>query len=114
MSTNINTDHNIFTYIRAKRRVDELMDDLTENATAMPMPSISSPLTKASNAMSCIPFIQFPLDLDDEALTIKGVEAGTLDNPKIDVILEKSPPSPFGRGSETCRTAADGRSMKKR
>ena len=65
---------------------------------------MKTPLAKALDAMSCIPFAQNSYDISEDprhSLTIAGVEAGTLYNPKVDVILEKSIPSSFGKGSET-------------
>ena len=65
---------------------------------------MKTPLAKALDAMSCIPFVQISYDTSEDSedtLTIAGVEAGNLYNPKVDVILEKSIPSSFGKGSET-------------
>ena len=61
-----------------------------------------TPLTKALDAMSCIPFASFAAEfMGATGLTVAGIEAGTLFDPKVDVILEKSVQSSFGRGSET-------------
>ena len=65
---------------------------------------MKTPLTKALDAMSCIPFVQPPAEASEEhphTLTIAGLEAGTLYNPKVDVILrfmliaQKRPRSEF-------------------
>ena len=92
-------EHDLLTYVSAKRRMDDIMEAINKE-TAMNM-AIKTPLAKALDAMSCIPFIQTCADTAQVALTIKGVDAGTIYEPKTDVILEKSVPSPFGRGSET-------------
>ena len=62
-----------------------------------------TPLAKALDAMSCIPFAQEGVEVSKDkcALTIAGVEAGTICNPNVALILEKSVPSSFGKGSET-------------
>ena len=78
---------------------------------------MKTPLAKALDAMSCIPFVQTSYDISENpthTLTIAGVEAGTLYNPKVAVILEKSIPSSFGKGSETVLDPSyDERSMAK-
>ena len=101
-ATQCDNEHEILTYIRAKQRMCEII----KKGTPMIM-KMGTPLTKALDAMSCIPFIQNAIAVSDDpkyshdTLTIAGVEAGTLYNPKVDVILEKSIPSSFGKGSET-------------
>ena len=54
--------------------------------------------------MSCIPFMKCPSNLgsgDGYVLTIGDVPAGDMEHPDVDVILQKSGPSTFGRGEET-------------
>ncbi|KDR65933.1 hypothetical protein GALMADRAFT_81366, partial [Galerina marginata CBS 339.88] len=52
--------------------------------------------------MSCVPFVRLPTRFwGDQALKVCDVAAGTLYKPKVDVILEKSAQSSFGRGPET-------------
>ena len=94
-----NTEHEILTYVRAQERMENIIQ-----GTPMIM-KMKTPLAKALDAMSCIPFVKNSYDINSKdprnTLTIAGAEAGTLYNPNVDVILEKSVPSPFGKGSET-------------
>ena len=92
-------EHEILTYVRAQER----MDLIVEGTTPMIM-KMKTPLAKALDAMTCIPFVQNSYKIWEDrrhTLTIAGVEAGTLYNPKVDVILEKSIPSSFGKNSGT-------------
>ena len=92
------TEHEILTFIRARDRMDVIVE-----SPPMIM-KMKTPLAKALDAMSCIPCVLNAISIFDDpkdTLTIAGVEAGTLYNPKVDVILEKSIPSSFGKGSET-------------
>ncbi|KDR71957.1 hypothetical protein GALMADRAFT_102114 [Galerina marginata CBS 339.88] len=51
--------------------------------------------------MSCVPFVRLPVHFrKDIAFTVSDVDAGTLYKPKVDVILDKSSQSSFGRGSK--------------
>jgi 2OG-Fe(II) oxygenase superfamily len=93
------TEHEILTFIQTKKRMDLIVDKGTPRIMKM-----KTPLAKALDAISCIPFVQNSYEILEgygEDLIIAGVEAGTLCSPKVDVILEKSIPSPFGKGSQT-------------
>ena len=93
------SEHEVLTYVRVQDR----MDLIAAKCNPMRM-KMKTPLAKALDAMSCIPFVQISYDTSEDSedtLTIAGVEAGNLYNPKVDVILEKSIPSSFGKGSET-------------
>ena len=93
------TEHEIMTYIRAKKH----MDLIIYKGTPMIM-KLKTPLAEALDAMSSIPFVRNSHHIwkdDYRTLTIAGVQAGNLYSPKVDVMLEKSIPSPFGKGSET-------------
>jgi hypothetical protein len=93
-------EHEILTYIRAKERMDRIMMNSWRFGMKM---KLNTPLTKALDAMSSIPFVQRGIEVceNHSALTIAGVDAGTIYNPKVAFILEKSIPSSFGKGSET-------------
>jgi hypothetical protein len=92
-------EHEILTYIHVQDKLNQLDEGI-------PFPvEIDSTLSKALDAMSCIPFIQFPLisyytTPHKCTLTLAGADAGTLGQPDIDIILQNSTPSSFGRGSE--------------
>ncbi|KAF8812934.1 hypothetical protein BYT27DRAFT_6399752 [Phlegmacium glaucopus] len=95
-----NTEHEILTYIRVQQGIDDLVSNNVDTMTMVQ----KTPLTKALDAMSYIPFVNFPVRLSDKEAPIFSVEnnkAGTLYKPNVDVILEKSVQSSFGRGSET-------------
>ena len=95
-----NTEHEVLIYVHTQQHIDKLT---TRANSAMPM-KLSTPLTKAIDALSCIPFVQTSVHIpvDQKAgFTIANIEAGTFYKPKVDVILEKSTPSSFGKGSET-------------
>jgi 2OG-Fe(II) oxygenase superfamily len=94
-------ENEILIYARVSGKLDELVKD------GIPFPmEMDSTLSEALDNMSCIPFIRFPVMSSynalarDCAFTIAGAPAGTLGQPDIDLILQKSTPSPFGRGSE--------------
>ena len=60
------------------------------------------PLIDALNRLSCIPFVShLAYECEGLSFVVGGEEAGTLCEPKVDVILKHSKPSPFGRGEET-------------
>jgi hypothetical protein len=81
------------------------LDELVEDGIPFPM-EMDSTLSEALNNMSCIPFIRFPVTSNynelarDCAFIIASAPAGTLGQPDIDLLLQNSTPSPFGRGSE--------------
>jgi hypothetical protein len=80
-------------------RVGEKVNNLEAGAMQMMKKTL---LAKALDAMSCIPCVRFPVHVDENTdITITGVNAGTPYDPKVDIILEKSTPSSFGRGTET-------------
>jgi hypothetical protein len=94
-------EHEILIYARVSGKLDELVED------GIPFPmEMNSTLSEALDNMSCIPFIRFPVISSynalarDCAFTVAGAPAGTLGQPNIDLILQNSTPSPFGRGSE--------------
>jgi hypothetical protein len=63
-----------------------------------------SPLSKALDAISCVPFLQLPsktFEVLESALFIEGTPAGTFGQPDINLILQKSNLSTFGRGEKT-------------
>jgi hypothetical protein len=65
---------------------------------------MKTPLAKALDAISRTSFVQTSFEVTEDSanrFSIAGVEAGTLYNPNVDLILEKSVPSSFGKGSET-------------
>ena len=87
--------HEIFTYRTVGSRLDHLemggMDIETRG-----------PLVDALNRLSCIPFVSYlAYGCESLSFVVGGEEAGTLCEPKVDVILKHSKPSPFGRGEET-------------
>jgi len=89
------TEHEILTYIRVGKSIHKPYGNLMDMKR-------KTPLTKALDSMSCVAFVLIPVHLHkDVALTVCNVDAGSLYKPKVDVILEKSTESSFGRGSET-------------
>ena len=72
------------------------IDPVDFGATAM---AINTKLSRALDAMSCIPSMQFPFDLgsgEGSVFTIGEVPAGDMGHPNVDVILQKSTLSAFG------------------
>jgi hypothetical protein len=65
------------------------------------------PLTEELGRLSALPFVSFPLksdrhdDSEGVKISIEKEEAGTLQNPDVDLILKKSTPSAFGKGEKT-------------
>ncbi|KDR67005.1 hypothetical protein GALMADRAFT_258670 [Galerina marginata CBS 339.88] len=91
------SEHEVLTYIRVGRNIN--MPDANLNPMDMKK---NTPLTKALDSMSCVPFVRFPARFyEDLAFTVSNVAAGTVYEPNVKVILDKSAQSSFGRGSET-------------
>jgi hypothetical protein len=100
-------EHGVLHYIRIQEKLDHLEQKPSwidpVDFGAIPM-AINTKLSRALDDMSCISFIQFPFDLGSGegcVLTIGDVPAGDMKHPDVDVILQKSAPSAFGRGEET-------------
>ena len=86
--------HELITYKSIDRRLDRLSEGMNIETRG--------PLIDALDRLSCTPFLSFPTrDGEYIRFAIGGEEAGTFCDPKVDVILKHSKPSPFGRGEET-------------
>src|SRR6266481_1896641 len=93
-------EHGVMHYIRIQEKLDHLPGKARSwidpvDFGAIPM-AINTNLSRALDAMSCIPFMEFPFDLGSGGgcdLTIGGVPAGDMQHPNVDVILQKSTPS---------------------
>jgi 2OG-Fe(II) oxygenase superfamily len=86
-------EHEIQTYLRVSEALSYL-------ECGIPI-EINTALTKALDAMSCMPVVQFPAEIAQCALFIEGTPAGTLDKPEVELLLQKSTLSSFGRGDKT-------------
>ena len=106
MSTTTQPEHGVLHYIRMEKRLHDLNKGIWRDPVAaggIPM-AINTKLSKALDAMSCIPFAKFPFYVNDKgrySFTIGDAPAGSLFRPDVGLILQKSTPSAFGRGSET-------------
>src|ERR1700691_5546456 len=85
--------HEIQTYLRVSEALSYL-------ECGIPI-KINTTLTKALDAMSCMPVVQFPTEMAQCALSIEGTSAGTLDKPEVELLLQKSTLSSFGQGEKT-------------
>jgi hypothetical protein len=99
-------EHEIINYIHVQKRLGDLQDDRRMNPLdvgGIPI-VIKTNLSKALDAMSCVPFTKFPFYINDKKISsfaIGDVPASNLYHPDINLILQKSLPSAFGRGPET-------------
>jgi hypothetical protein len=95
-------EHGVLHYIRIQEKLNKLPGQWIDPVDfgAFPM-AINTKLSRALDAMSCIPFMQFPLSSGNDVLTIGDVPAGDMHHPDVPLILQKSAPSAFGRGEET-------------
>jgi hypothetical protein len=58
-------------------------------------------LSKALEKLSCYPFMSLDVYTSSYTFSVQGELAGSFDKPNLDVILDKSTASPFGKGEET-------------
>ena len=87
------SEHEIQTFLRVQAKLDHLRE-------GMPV-KIKGPLNDALEKLSCFPFVSLPLDSDSIEFSIAGQVAGTLQTPNVDLIMQKSTPSSFGKGEKT-------------
>jgi len=96
--------HEIDYYLSVKER----MESLVQGGGGIPV-KMKTPLSTALNKLSNSPAISFAATycyaylglVADISLTVGGEDAGTFGHPNIEKILEKSEPSPFGKGDKT-------------
>jgi hypothetical protein len=101
-------NHEIVGYVSVRDRIEH-MDPSPWSKDNIPVKmrtSLSNALTKLSNSPATF-FTATHYDywnlmpLADISLTISGEDAGTFGNPNVEKIVEKSKPSPFGKGDKT-------------
>jgi len=89
--------------------VGDRIEKLGSRNTGIPV-KMKTPLSSALTRLSKSPAISFTAThcngpyaepMADISLTIGGEDAGTFGNPNVERILEKSKPSPFGKGDKT-------------
>jgi len=97
-------NHEIVGYVSVRDRIEGMDTWGDDGIPVKTRTSLSNALTKLSNS----PATSFTathykeiLPLADISLTISGEDAGTFGNPNVEKIVEKSKPSPFGRGDKT-------------
>jgi hypothetical protein len=88
-------EHEIATYARVQERINDLDYRMRMRVKG------ESRLVDALNKMSCSPFVAYHINCSYGYFHIAGVSAGGLEKPDVDVILEKSTVSSFGKGDET-------------
>jgi hypothetical protein len=91
-----NAEHDVHAFLRVQSKLGQL-------ETGIPV-QMNEPLSKALEKLSC--FSSTSLFIEDIStpsckFSIDGEPAGSFDKPDIDVILNKSTASPFGKGEET-------------
>lgn len=102
-------NHEIDWYFSVRDRIDKLgrRNTLKDGIPIKMKTPLSNTLTRLSNS----PAVSFTAThcngryysepMADISLTVGGEDAGTFGNPNIEKILEKSKPSPFGKGDKT-------------
>jgi len=88
-------EHEVLTFERVKSGLERLNSGITVKSTG--------PLAEALGQLSCFPYVKIPCDDNDfkQEFAIAGKPAGTLGEPDVDLILQESTPSSFGRGETT-------------
>jgi hypothetical protein len=90
--------HEIETFLSVQSRLAKLRSGMEVR--------MKGPLTEELERLSALPFVSFPIeghknDKKGVNISIAKEEAGTLQNPDVDLILKKSTPSAFGKGEQT-------------
>ena len=88
--------HDVHTFLRVQSKLSKL-DGGIEVA-------MNQPLSKALENLSCFPSISLSsggFDTENLTFSIGGQPAGSFDHPNVDLILNQSTPSPFGKGETT-------------
>ena len=95
-------EHEIETFLRVQAKLDELAYRQSYGGTSMTVRT-NAPLCQALEMLSNAPFMSLPLKIEslEYTLSIAGIPAGALDSPDVNLILEKSTPSAFGKGDKT-------------
>jgi hypothetical protein len=86
-------EHEIETFLRVQSTLDMLDSDLRVK--------VGGRLVDALSRISGYPFVAYSVPSSNAKITIAGVEAGDLNNLNVDVVMEKSNVSSFGRGEKT-------------
>jgi hypothetical protein len=86
-------EHDIATFMRVQERLGHLDGNMQVKG--------EGPLVDALDEISGFPFVSYPIYCPKINMTIARVEAGNFKNPNVDVILEKSTISSFGKGERT-------------
>jgi hypothetical protein len=87
-------DHPVLTFKQVRSALERVRDGFEVESTG--------PLVEALVQLGCFPYAQVPCTFDLNCkLSISGKPAGTFEKPDIDLILQESTPSSFGRGETT-------------
>jgi hypothetical protein len=89
------SEHEVLTFLRVQSALEKIRSGMTVTSTG--------PLAGALGQLGCFPYVKVPcdsFDLDCE-LSIGGKPAGTFEKPDIDLILQESTASSFGKGQTT-------------
>ena len=100
-------NHEIVCYVSVRDQMENMNRWSGDHIPVKMKTPLSNALTKLSNS----PAISFTathygnpystIPVADISLTISGEDAGTFGHPNIEKIVEKSKPSPFGKGDKT-------------
>jgi len=89
------SEHEVLTFERVKHELEDLKTGITVESTG--------PLAEALGQLSCFPYVKVLCDkyYSTEKFSIAGKPAGTFLEPDVDLILQESTVSSFGRGETT-------------
>jgi len=86
------SEHELIIFRRVQKELDKIKGGISVKSTG--------PLPEALGQLSCFPYAEVPCYSDCD-LSIAGKQAGTFEKPDVDLILQESTPSSFGRGETT-------------
>ena len=88
-------EHEVLTFQRVQGALNGIIKGITVKSTG--------PLAEALGQLGCFPYVKVPCDSFDLncELLIAGKPAGTFEKPDVNVILQESTASSFGRGETT-------------
>src|SRR5215470_7289 len=102
MATERTEEHEVNDYVSIARRLkDRCGEDRIPVKLKSPLGSILTEISNSPAMAFAVSRIRNWVTIADIPLIIAGEDAGSFGQPNIEKILEKSKPSPFGKGDKT-------------
>ena len=86
------SEHELLTFKRVQKELKKIKGGMTVES--------EGPLAEALGQLGCFPYAKVPCDFDYE-FSVAGKPAGTFEKPDVDLILQESTVSSFGKGETT-------------